>query len=268
MAVLFLTLTTMVVEVAGGYLLGSVALLADGIHMLTHVFAFLVAYMAYYLAQKWAKEGRFTFGAWKVEVLGAYTSGILLFLASFLLLEESLSKLFRGGETRYEEALLVAFLGLGVNLLGAYLLHGQEHHRHDLNLKGAYLHVFSDAVTSLLAIGGLLVGKFAGLWFIDPLMGIVGFLLILRWSFSLMKETTPVLLDMEGKNPLLERIAKRVEESGKAKVYDIHLFKVHGEKYACIVGVETQEDHGVEHFHRLLSQFEELSHITVELRRG
>ncbi len=192
--VFLITLFTMFLEILAGYMFNSVALLADGIHMSTHAFAFAIAYMAYFFAKRWARDGSFTFGTWKVEVLGAYTSAILLFFVSFLILEESLSKFIRGGETKYEEALLVAFVGLGVNILSAYILHGgQHHHHHDLNLRGAYLHVLADALTSVLAIGGLLAGKYLGLWFMDPLMGLLGFVLIIKWSLSLMKETAPIV---------------------------------------------------------------------------
>lgn len=265
LVVLIITLITMILEILAGYLFNSTALLADGIHMVTHLIAFAIAYLAYYLARKWVREGSFTFGTWKVEVLGAYTSSILLFFVSFLLLQESTAKLIKGTQPQYEEALMVAFVGLIVNLFSAYLLH-ERHHHHDLNLKGAYFHVLSDAATSLLAIGGLLLGKFFGLWFMDPIMGLAGFFLIARWSLGLMKETIPVLLDREGKNPLSEKIVKTIEEDGKSKVYDIHLLKVYHDKYVCILGLETYGDYALEHYQRLLSGFEEIIHITIELR--
>lgn len=280
--VLLITLITMLLEIVAGYIFNSVALLADGIHMATHALAFGIAYMAYYFAKRWSKERSFTFGTWKIEVLGAYTSGILLFFVSFLVLQEALSKLIRGGETKYDEALLVALLGLGVNLLSAYLLHDahhhdhphhdhshpdhSHHHHHDLNLRGAYLHVLADALTSILAIGGLLSGKFWGLWFMDPIMGLVGFFLIVRWSIGLMKETAPILLDREGKNPLVEQIIEAIEKDGKGRVYDIHLLRVGRNRYACIVGIETDEDLSIEYFERIISNFESIAHATLELR--
>lgn len=275
--VLLITLTTMLLEIVAGYIFNSVALLADGIHMATHALAFGIAYMAYYFAKRWAKERSFTFGTWKVEVLGAYTSGILLFFVSFLVLQEALSKILKGGETKYDEALLVAFLGLGVNLLSIYLLYDAHHHHehtrqdhthhhHDLNLRGAYLHVLADALTSILAIGGLLSGKFLGLWFMDPLMGLVGFFLIVRWSLGLLKETAPILLDREGSNPLMEQIIQAVERDGKSRVYDIHLLRVSRNRYACILGIETEEDLGVEHYEKIISGFENIVHATLEVR--
>lgn len=270
--VFLVTLFAMLIEILAGYLFNSVALLADGIHMSTHALAFAIAYFAYLFARRWAKEGSFTFGTWKVEVLGAYTSSILLFFVSFLILEESISKFVDRRETKYEEALLVAFFGLAINLLSVYILHGghnhNEHHRHhhDLNLRGAYLHVLADAITSVLAIGGLLAGKYAGLWFMDPLMGLVGFVLVVRWSFNLMKETAPLLLDREGKNPLLQDIVKALEADGKSKVYDIHLLRVYSNRYACIVGLEAYANQDLDYYHRIISSFEEIVHVTVELR--
>ncbi len=269
LVVFLITLFTMLLEIFAGYVFNSVALLADGIHMSTHALAFAIAYLAYFFAKRWAREGGFTFGTWKVEVLGAYTSSILLFFLSFLILEEIVYKFLKGGETKYDEALLVAVVGLGVNLLSAYILQGHhEHeHHHDLNLKGAYLHVLADALTSVLAIGGLLAGKYLGLWFMDPLMGLFGFVLIVKWSLGLMRETAPILLDREGKNPLVKEIIRALEEEGKGRVYDLHLLKIYGNRYACIVGLETFEDYNLEHYHRIISRFEEVAHTTIELRR-
>ncbi|MCS7196859.1 MAG: CDF family Co(II)/Ni(II) efflux transporter DmeF [Aquificaceae bacterium] len=268
--ILLITLATMFTEVVAGYLFNSVALMADGVHMSTHVLAFAITYTAYYLAKKWSKEGSFTFGTWKVEVLGAYTSGILLFFASFLLLEEAFSKLLGGGDVEYDQALVVAFIGLGVNLLSAYLLHGEHHHEdkahRDLNLHGAFLHVLADLLTSVLAIIGLLAGKFLGLWFMDPLMALLGFVLIIRWSLGLMRESASILLDREGKNPMLERIIKTLEEDGESRVYDIHLLRVHKDKYACIVGIETTGNYDLGYYQKLISGFREIAHATIELK--
>ncbi|MCX8164877.1 MAG: cation diffusion facilitator family transporter [Aquificaceae bacterium] len=270
LVVLFITIATMLIEITAGYLYKSVALMADGIHMSTHALAFAIAYTAYSLARIWSKGGSFTFGTWKVEVLGAYTSGMLLFFTSFLLLEEVISKLLWGGKVEYDQALAVALVGFCVNLFSIYLLHNQHHHEgkdhHDLNLRGAFLHVLADLLTSVFAIVGLLAGKFFGLWFMDPIMGLLGFVLIIKWSIGLMKESAFILLDKEGKNPLLERIIKAIEEDGRSKVYDIHLLRVHDSKYACILGVETFGDKDLDHYQRLISQFREIAHATIELK--
>ncbi len=275
--VFYLTLITMILEIISGYVFNSVALLADGIHMSTHALAFLIAYLAYHFATKFAKDKSFTFGTWKIEILGAYTSGILLFFMSFLILEEAFSKLLKGGEIKYDEALIVAVLGLGVNMASAFILHEGRHdhhhehehphkHHHDLNLRGAYLHVLSDALTSVLAILGLLAGKFLGLWYMDPLAGFVGFFVIVSWSYGLLRETIPILLDREGYNPLVKDIVKEIEKDGKSKVYDIHLLRVGRGSYACILGTETTEDKGVEYYEEKISKFKEIAHANLELR--
>lgn len=269
--VLLLTLITMVLEIVSGYIFNSVALLADGIHMSTHVVAFGVAYLAYYLAKRWVGERSFTFGTWKVEVLGAYTSGLLLSLLSFLIVEEAVSKLIKGGEVEYNQALVVSSVGLVVNLISVYVLHDhyeeRAHSHQDLNLKGAYLHAVADALTSVLAIVGLLSGKFLGLWFMDPLVGFAGFVLILKWSTGLLKDSAFILLDREGSSPLAQRLVDALEEGGEGKVYDLHLLRISNSRYACILGIETTGKHDLEHYKRLLSKFKEVAHVTIELRR-
>ncbi|MFN7065050.1 MAG: cation diffusion facilitator family transporter [Aquificaceae bacterium] len=263
--VLFITLITMFLEIGAGYLFNSVALLADGIHMSTHVLAFVIAYLAYFFAKKWAGNRSFTFGTWKIEVLGAYTSGVLLFFVSFLILEEAVSKILKGDGIEYDEALLVAFIGLLINLLSAYILHGAEY-KHDLNLLGAYLHVLADALISLLAIFGLLAGKLFGLWFMDPFVGLIGFLVIVKWSYGLFREALPILLDREGLNPVGEEIIREIERDGRSKVYDIHLLRVGKESYACILGIETKENLNIDYYERILSRFKNIAHANLELR--
>ncbi|MFN3406403.1 MAG: cation diffusion facilitator family transporter [Caldimicrobium sp.] len=265
LVVLLLTIVTMLLEIIAGYIFNSVALLADGIHMSTHALAFIIAYLAYYLAKRSAKDKSFTFGTWKMEVLGAYSSGLLLFFVSLLILVEALSKLLYGGEIKYEEALFVAFIGLLVNLLSAFILHGAEH-KYDLNLLGAYLHVLADALTSLLAIAGLLAGKVLGWWFMDPFMGLAGFFVIAKWSYRLVKETTPLLLDKEGLNPIGEKIIKEIEKDGNSKVYDIHLLRVGRDSYACILGIETNKKLSLDYYENILKKFDNIVHTTLELR--
>ncbi len=264
LAVFLITLITMVGEIIGGYVFNSVALLADGIHMGSHALAFGISFLAYYLARRWSVGGGFTFGTWKVEVLGAYTSGVLLFFMSFLILEEALLKLLKGGEINYEPALLVAFVGLGVNLLSAYLLHEEEEHDH--NLRSAFVHVLADAFTSLLAILSLLSGKYLGLWFLDALAGFLGFFVVLRWSWGIVRETANILLDREAKNPLVEEIIRAVQEDGVSKVYDIHLIRIYNDRYACVLGIETSGGQSLEHYEKILSSFDCIAHATVEVR--
>jgi len=199
--VFLLTLAFMFVEIASGYISGSVALLADGIHMGTHALAFGISLTAYVLVRRWSRDVSFSFGTWKVEVLGAYTSAVLLSMMAFLMLIEALLKLINRVAVKYEEALLVAFGGLLVNLVSAFVLSHEEDHKHDVNLKSAYLHVLTDALTSILAIGALLGGKYFGMWYLDPLSGIVGFFVIVNWAYGLLKETAWILLDREMRSP-------------------------------------------------------------------
>ncbi|RMH09355.1 MAG: cation transporter [Aquificota bacterium] len=259
-----LTLFTMVVEVVGGYIFRSVALLADGVHMASHTFAFGIAYMAYYLARKWSKDPSFTFGTWKVEVLGGYTSALLLLFLSFLILYEAFVKLFKHQPPDYEPALAVALLGLGVNVLSAFVL---GHEDHDHNLKSAYFHVLSDAFTSFLAIGALLAGKYLDLWFFDPISGFVGFAVVAYWAFGLLRESAYALLDRELHGSLAEEIIKHIESDGLSRVYDIHLIKVSKEGYACIIGIETSSYFSLEHYEGVLKSFNQILHATIELRQ-
>lgn len=176
LSVFLLTLVFMFVEIASGYIFGSVALLADSIHMRTHALAFGISFTAYMLARKWSRDVSFSFGTWKVEVLGAYTSAVLLSMMAFLVLIEALSKLINRVAVKYEEALLVAFGGLLINLISAFVLSHEEDHKHDVNLKSAYLHVLTDALTSMLAIGALFGGKYLGMWYLDHSLGLWAFL--------------------------------------------------------------------------------------------
>ena len=254
----------MVGEVLGGYLFGSVALLADGVHMGSHAVAFGVAYTAYYLARRWSKDPSFAFGTWKVEVLGGYTSALLLLLLSFLVLYEAVVKLLSGEPPDYEPALLVALLGLGVNILSALAL---GHEEHDHNLKSAYFHVLADTFTSLLAIASLLMGKYFNLWFFDPLSGFVGFGVIAYWALGLLKESAYALLDRDTEGLLAKEVIERIESDGMSKVYDIHLIKVSHNGYACVIGIETKGPFSLEHYEEVLRGFDKILHATVELRR-
>ncbi|MFN3505338.1 MAG: CDF family Co(II)/Ni(II) efflux transporter DmeF [Caldimicrobium sp.] len=273
--VLIITILTMIVELIAGYFFNSVALLADGIHMGSHVFAYVIAFLAYYLARKLSSDLSFTFGTWKIEVLGAYTNGLLVITLSLFVLWESLQKLFKPVETKYEEAIIVALLGLIVNLVSAYILHVKEEesqsesqsHHHDLNLKGVMVHILADVFTSVLALLALLSGKFLSLWYMDPIIGLVGFLVILKWGINLIKETIPILLDKVEKVPFYKDLISALEKDGNTKVNDLHLFRIYPEKYACIMGLTTTEDKEVEYYETILSNFKEIAHATIELKK-
>ncbi|WP_340695013.1 cation diffusion facilitator family transporter [Hydrogenobacter thermophilus] len=264
--VFVMTLIFMVVEVIAGYIFGSVALFADGIHMGTHAVAFGIALGAYILARKWSKDVSFSFGTWKVEVLGAYTSAVILSVMAFFVLEEAVMKFIRKENIRYEEALLVAFAGLFVNLMSAFILSHEEHHDHDLNLSAAYFHVLADALTSFLAIGALLGGKYLGMWYLDPLSGIAGFFVIISWSYGLVRDTSKILLDREMSSPIVQELIKRIEEDKISKVHDIHLLRIHHDKYACILSITTSEERSVEDYLKLIEGVDNIVHTTIEIR--
>ena len=277
MAVVILTFLAMIAEIVFGWLANSMALLADGWHMGTHAFALGISLLAYVLARKHAFDRRYTFGTWKIEILGAYSSAVILGLVGAAMAAASVRRWFRPLAIHYDQALLVAAVGLAVNLLSAAILdlrdasrqgeqgNGGEHRRRDLNLKSAYLHVLADAVTSVLAIAALLAAKRFGWDWLDPAAGIVGAGLILSWSLSLLKETSGVLLEREMDSPLVGAVRARMEEDGDTRVSDIHLWKVGQEKYACIISLVTARSCPLADYKARLKEFAELVHVTIEL---
>lgn len=279
-----LTATMMVVEIIGGYTFNSMALLADGWHMSSHVVALGLSALAYVLARRLANDRRFAFGTWKIEVLGGYTSAILLMLVAVLMLVQSAERLVAPLPIHYNQAIAIASLGLTVNLLCAWLLkdghHHHDHHHHhgehdhhghhheDLNLRSAYLHVVADAATSVLAIVALTGGKFWGADWLDPIMGIVGAGLVSVWAFGLLRDSGRVLLDAEMDAPVTDEIREVVAAAPvHAEITDLHVWRVGKGKYACIVGLLTDQPASPELFRELLSVHEELVHVTVEINR-
>lgn len=238
--VLLLTLFTMVAEIVAGTLYGSMALLADGWHMGTHAAAFCITLFAYRYAKKHSHSARFSFGTGKVSVLGGFTSAIALGIVALLMVVESVHRLFNPESIQFNEAILVAVVGLSVNVASMFLLHDHHHHdhgdhhhdhhhenehehehHHDHNLRAAYLHVLADALTSILAIVALIIGKFYGWIWLDALMGIVGALVIGKWTFGLVKQTAPILLDESIESNYLEQLNQTL--SPYATVTDLHV---------------------------------------------
>ncbi|MDT8387117.1 MAG: CDF family Co(II)/Ni(II) efflux transporter DmeF [Thiogranum sp.] len=277
--VLFLTAVTMVVEISAGVAFGSMALLADGWHMGTHVAAFMITIFAYRYARKHANNPAFAFGTGKVSVLGGFASAITLGVVALMMLVESLQRFFDPHAIHFNEAIAVATLGLIVNLISALLLkdhhhhHGHEeddhdeHHHHDHNLRAAYMHVLADALTSVLAITALISGKYFGWVWMDPLMGIVGALVITRWAYGLVTETGPVLLDSSIETAYRAGITEKIETEADNRVADLHIWSVGPGHYAVILSVVTHHPQPPEHYKKLLSGFDQLSHITVEVNR-
>ncbi|EKN0250211.1 CDF family iron/cobalt efflux transporter AitP [Pseudomonas aeruginosa] len=281
-----LTACMMVAEIAGGWLFNSMALLADGWHMSSHALALGLAVLAYGAARRYANDPRFSFGTWKIEVLGSYTSALLLLLVAGLMLYQSVERLLDPSPIHYQQAMLVAALGLLVNLACAWLLrdghahhgHGHSHHhhhhhhhdhhahRHDLNLRAAYLHALADAATSLLAIVALAGGLLWNAAWLDPLMGIVGAVLVSVWACGLIRQSSRVLLDAQMDAPVAAEIRAAIASSPlPAELLDLHLWQVGQGKYACLLSLLTTEEGSADYFKRRLAEHEELVHITVEV---
>jgi cation diffusion facilitator family transporter len=280
-----ITVAMMVGEIAAGTLWHSMALLADGWHMGTHAVAIGVAGVSYWLARRWAGDARFSMGPWKVEVLGAYTSAVLLAAVAVSIVIESVQRLITPAAIAYDESLAVAVLGLAVNLVCAWLLegghshshrdhdhddhdHDHAHHgHHDLNLRAAYLHVIADAATSVLAIGALLAGKFFGLALLDPLIGVLGALMIAAWSRSLIRTSATILMDREMDHPLAVLVRQRLQTDGDATVADLHLTRVGGDRFAVQVTVVADRPLSADAYRARLSGLERLAHVSIEVNR-
>lgn len=261
-----LTACMMVAEIAGGWLFNSMALLADGWHMSSHALALGLAVLAYGAARRYANDPRFSFGTWKIEVLGSYTSALLLLLVAGLMLYQSVERLLDPSPIHYQQAMLVAALGLLVNLACAWLLRDGHAHRHDLNLRAAYLHVLADAATSLLAIVALAGGLLWNAAWLDPLMGIVGAVLVSVWACGLIRQSSRVLLDAQMDAPVAAEIRAAIASSPlPAELLDLHLWQVGQGKYACLLSLLTTEEGSADYFKRRLAEHEELVHITVEV---
>lgn len=276
--VFVLTFLTMILEIAAGTLFGSMALLADGWHMGTHVAAFMITLIAYRYSRVHAHDQTFAFSAAKVGVLGGYTSSVVLGVVALIMLAESGQRIINPHIIHFNEAIAVAGFGLFINLICALLLqdrhHGHTHehsHHHDHNLKAAYLHVLADALTSVLAIIALLLGKYYGWNWLDPVMGIVGALIITQWSYSLMKETSPVLLDESIALKYKLAIKEKIESDADNRISDLHIWRVGPGHFAIIISLVSHNPKAPEYYKELLKEFRlggiKLSHITVEVNR-
>lgn len=277
--VTILTALMMVVEIAGGWYYNSMALLADGWHMSSHMVAMGLSVLAYVFARKFAHHPRFAFGTWKMEVLGGYTSAIFLVMVAGLMIFQSIERLISPSTIHYNQAIAIAIVGLVVNLVSAWLLkdghqhhhdhgHDHQHGHHDLNLRSAYLHVITDAATSVLAIIALFGGKLWGASWLDPVMGLVGAVLVSIWAYGLLRDTSGVLLDAEMNAPVVDEIREVIAASPvTAQICDLHVWRVGKGKYACILSLAVTELVEPEYFREQLRIHEELVHVTVELNK-
>jgi cation diffusion facilitator family transporter len=273
----------MVVEITGGWYYNSMALLADGWHMSSHTVALGLSLLAYVCARRFAHDPRFSFGTWKIEVLGGYTSAIFLVMVAGLMIFQSVERLIAPSPIHYDQAIVIAIVGLLVNLVSAWLLKDGHHHHHDhahghddhahqghhdLNLRSAYMHVLADAATSVLAIIALFGGKLWGASWLDPVMGLVGAVLVSVWAYGLLRDTGRVLLDAEMNVPVVDEIREVIAASPvKAQICDLHVWRVGKGKFACILSLATDNDVSPEYFKKQLSIHEELVHISVEINK-
>jgi cation diffusion facilitator family transporter len=285
-AVVALTATMMVVEIAGGTIFGSMALLADGWHMSTHAAALGIAAFAYRFARNHARDPRFAFGTGKLGDLAGFASAIVLAMIALGIGVESALRLFEPVTIHYPEATAIAALGLLVNLASAWLLgaghehghddedgdhhdhddHHDHHHDHDHNLRAAFWHVMADAFTSVLAIVGLLAAWAYGWTWADPLIGIVGALVIAHWAVGLMRDAGAVLLDATPDRALGRDIRARLE-TGSDRLSDLHVWRVGPGHYAAIAALVSDAPQPVEAYKARLSGLRRLSHVTIEVQQ-
>lgn len=280
--VVALTAVMMVGEIIAGYMTGSMALLADGFHMATHAGALGVAAAAYAYAKRHANNQLFSFGTGKVGDLSGFASALMLGVIALGIGVESVLRLFEPINVAFGTATIIAVVGLGVNIVSAFLLSGGHHHGHghdhhhghdhsqagqskDNNLRAAYVHVLADALTSVLAIAALLAGRYLGWGWMDPVMGIVGAIVIARWSWALMRDTASVLLDTTDHH-VAEEVRELVEAPGDARIADLHVWRIGPEAHAAIVSVVGRQWVDGDMIRTRLTPVHELAHLTVEMR--
>ena len=270
--VILITATMMVIEITTGLAYGSMALLADGLHMASHTAALGIATIAYVYTRRCAADSRFCFGSGKVNAFAGYTSAVLLALFALLMAWESINRLFNPVEIAFNQAIVVAVLGLIVNgasmiMLGGHHHHGHDHGHTDHNLRAAYLHVLADAVTSLLAIFALLAGKFMGLNWMDPVMGIVGAILVARWSLGLIRDTSGILLDHQAPGVMLEQTRAAIEGVDDNRIADLHIWSIGPGIYSATLAVVSDAPRPPEYYKSLIPKDLGIVHTIIEVHR-
>lgn len=286
--VIAITATMMVIEITTGIAYGSMALLADGLHMGSHTAALGLTTIAYIYTRRCATDSRFCFGTGKVNAFAGYTSAVLLAMFALLMAYESINRLFNPVAIAFNQAILVAVLGLLVNGVSMFMLgdhhHGHDHHHNhdhdhghghnhshahtDHNLRAAYLHVLADALTSLLAIFALLAGKFLGLNWMDPVMGIVGATLVARWSLGLIRDTSGILLDHQAPGAILERVNAAIEGVDGNRIADLHVWSIGPGIFSAVITVVSNDPKPPEYYKNLVPQDLGIVHATIEVHRN
>jgi cation diffusion facilitator family transporter len=277
--VAIITATMMIVEIITGILFGSMALLADGIHMGSHAVALGISVVAYIYARRYAGDRRFSFGTGKVNALAGYTSAIILAIFALSMVWESIERFFNPVEIIFNQAILVAIIGLIVNVVSVLILGDRHSHSHshqgkneqqshqhaDHNLRAAYLHVLADALTSVLAIFALLSGKYLGLIWMDPLMGIIGAVMVIRWSLGLWRETSSLLLDQQASEEVQREIITAIETQGSDRVSDLHIWSIGPNIFSATISIVTDDPKSSQEYKENLPQKIGLVHSTIEV---
>jgi len=276
--VIILTGITMAIEIITGMLTGSMALLADGWHMGTHTFALGITYFAYVMARKFSDAPQFGFGTGKFGVLAGYTSTLFLGATALYMIVESLDRFVHPVNIAFNEAIFVAVFGLAINVASIWMLHDRHHdhhahdghhhheheHEHDHNLRAAYLHVVTDALTSVLAIVALVAGKYWGWRFLDPVMGIVGGILIAKWAWGLLKSSAMILLDGNWDTAVQKDIRRAIESDGDSVVSDLHLWPVDSNALAAAMTVVSRERRSPAEYFSRMAHISKVKHMTIE----
>lgn len=276
--VVALTSVFMVVEVLAGLAFGSMALLADGLHMASHASALGLALVAYIYARRHAHDARYSFGTGKVNSLAGFASAVVLAVFALIMAGESVRRFVEPVAISFDEAIAVAVLGLLVNGASVLILrvrpdgdhggHEHDHHHHDHNLRAAHFHVLADALTSLLAIIALVAARQLGAVWMDPAMGVVGGALVARWSWRLLRDTGTVLLDRQAPDSVIETIAGAVEADGRFRVVDLHVWSIGPGYRAAIVSVQTAQACEAAEVESLIPDGLGIAHVTVEVARS
>jgi cation diffusion facilitator family transporter len=276
LVVIALTAVMMAAEIAAGLLFKSMALLADGLHMASHATALSINAFAYTYARRHADSPRFSFGTGKVNALGGFTGAVLLATFALLMAWESTKRLIHPMNISFNQAIFVAVLGLVVNGISVVILdtgrsrseHGHHHgdgHHHDHNLRSAYLHVMADALTSVLAIAALLSAKYLGFSWMDPAVGIVGAILVARWSIGLVRSTSDILLDRQGPDSISTEIKTRIEADQDSQVADLHVWSIGPNIYAAVITVVANKPFSSDEYRSRIPRTLGLAHVSIEV---